>query len=342
MPLLLEDRIQALTQLGRSLTPDDEQLVAKVQRASVENQWFTKENIHRSIDALRTSFLEEDKLRAWTAAYQMREPAFPRRVGLVLAGNIPMVGFHDLLSVFITGHVSLYKLSDKDKVLLPFLLDRLAEIEPKTKAYFERIDRLANFDAVIATGSDNSSRYFDTYFGKYPNIIRKNRSGLAILDGSETTEDLVALGKDVFWYFGLGCRNVAKLMVPKGYDFTPLLEALHTYNELVHHNKYKNNFDYNYTLYILNKMPHLANGCVLLLEDASLHSRIASLHYEYYADESDLEQKVKANQEKIQCIVSAKARPFHPFIPFGKAQQPGLADYADGVDTLAFLIDLND
>ncbi|MEO1514854.1 MAG: acyl-CoA reductase [Bacteroidota bacterium] len=337
MPLSLEDRIQTLVELGNRLDAKDDALQSAVHRASVHNQWFTKDNIGRALTAIRTEFLQEQKLRDWVADYDFPETEAPSRVGLVLAGNIPLVGFHDVLSVYLAGHRSLIKLSEKDKQLMPLLLDILVDINPKTKPYFELIDRLSGFDAVIATGSDNSSRYFESYFGKYPSIIRKNRASLAILDGTESREELEQLGHDVFSYFGLGCRNVSKIMVPEGYAFEPLLEALYTHKEIILHNKYKNNFDYNYTLYILNKVPHMANGCILLIEDASLHSRIASLHYEYYRDQADLEAKVKAQQERIQCVVSAKAKDFVEVLPFGTAQQPGLTDYADGVDTLAFL-----
>ena len=202
------------------------------------------------------------------------------------------------------------------------------------------MDRLANFDAVIATGSNNTARYFDQYFGKYPNIIRKNRNAIAVLDGKENESELKALGRDVFQFFGLGCRNVSKVYLPKGYEFEPLLEALHTYNELVLHNKYKNNFDYNYTLLIMNKIPHQSNGCVLMTEDTSLQSRIASLHYEYYEDKDQLQKDLENKKEEIQCAVGRVDLDGISVFPFGKAQQPALMDYADGVDTMEFLLSI--
>jgi len=198
---------------------------------------------------------------------------------------------------------------------------------------------LQGLDGVIATGSNNSARYFEAYFGKYPNIIRKNRNAVAILNNKETKEDLAKLGTDIFQYFGLGCRNVAKIYVPEDFDFDQLLEALHEHKEIVMHDKYKNNFDYNYTLIILNSVAHKSNGCILLTEDASLQSRIAQLHYEFYKDEADLNTKLTSVESEIQCVVGQAVKGWST-IPFGQAQVPGLSDYADGVDTLEFLLGL--
>jgi hypothetical protein len=307
------------------------------------NKWFTIENSHAAFDALADSFLQEDLLRQWLSAYQIPEVnENPKRVAIVMAGNIPMVGFHDLLCVYLSGHIALLKLSEKDNVLMPFVIALLKEIDPATEAYFEVVERMVNFDAVIATGSDNSSRYFEAYFGKYPHIIRRNRNSVAVLSGQESADELIALGKDVFQYFGLGCRNVAKIYVPEGYDFDPLLTALHEYRELQHHDKYKNNFDYNYTLLILNQIPHRANGCILLTEDKAIASRIASLHYEYYNNTATLEKELSALSDKIQCIVGQEGLMVFPTLPFGQAQCPGLGDYADGVDTMGFLVSMSE
>ncbi|MEL6637336.1 MAG: acyl-CoA reductase, partial [Bacteroidota bacterium] len=203
------------------------------------------------------------------------------------------------------------------------------------------VEKLEGYDAVIATGSNNSARYFEAYFGRKPHIIRRNRNGVAVLTGRETAADLAGIADDALAYFGLGCRNVSKLYVPEGYRFEPLLEALHEHRELVLHNKYKNNFDYNYTLLILNRVEHLANGCVLLIEDRALPSRIASLHYEYYADDDQLRRELGERTADIQCVVSAEALEGWKRIAPGQAQQPGLRDYADGVDTVQFLLGLN-
>ncbi len=262
-------------------------------------------------------------------------------VGLVLAGNIPLVGFHDILCVFAAGHRARIKLSDKDPFLLPLLLEMLKEIDLRTAEYFDTTtERLTNFDAVIATGSNNSARYFEAYFGKYPHIIRKNRNAVAILKGRETVEELRNLGDDIFQYFGLGCRNVSKLYLPKGYNFTLLLETLHERNEIVMHDKYKNNFDYNFTLLILNKIKYESNGCILMREATEIASPISVVYYEFYDDLDVLIHGLKMKKDEIQLIVSnAQIADLQTF-RFGEAQKPSLSDYADGVDTMQFLLSL--
>ncbi len=335
--MLLEKRIAALVALGNRLKKSDERLEAVIHKAYLYNPWFTKENSAKAIEAIVEQMLSEKLLRDWISHYDLSKKSRPKKVALILAGNIPLVGFHDVLSVFLAGHQSMIKLSEKDRFLLPYLIELLNEIDPAIAPYFEVTDRLSNFDAVIATGSNNSARYFEQYFGKYPHIIRKNRNAIAILDGRESEEELKELGRDIFQFFGLGCRSVSKLYLPKGYHFEPLLEALHTYNELVLHNKYKNNFDYNYTLLILNKIPHQSNGCVLMTEDTSLQSRIASLHYEYYEAEAKLKTDLENQKDEIQCAVGKMELDGVAVFPFGKAQQPRLMDYADGVDTMEFL-----
>ena len=341
MPLTLTERIDVLAKLGESFKPENEKLAACVQRSFVHNPWFTPDNSWQAIEAIRASFLQKDQLQNWVANYPVADVPTPLRIGLVVAGNIPLVGFHDLLSVFISGYVSVIKLSQKDQFFIPFLINELIALDHRVKAYFEIVERLTDFDAVIATGSNNTARYFEQYFGSYPHIIRRNRNGVAVLNGDETGDELQKLGKDIFQYFGLGCRNVSKLYVPKGYDFTAFLEATHHFKEIILHNKYKNNFDYNYTLYILNKIPHLSNGCLLLVEDEAIQSRIASLHYEYYEQENELLQKLERDFSDIQCIIAMQSVGELATKPIGAAQQPTLDDYADGVDTLHFLTQLN-
>lgn len=265
----------------------------------------------------------------------------PKSVGLVLAGNIPLVGFHDILCVFVSGHRSVIKLSDKDPFLLPLLLDFLKETDARIADYFTTTTgRLTDFDAVIATGSNNSARYFEAYFGKYPHIIRKNRNAVGILRGSETAEELRLLGDDIFQYFGLGCRNVSKLYLPKNYNFTLLLETLHERNEIVMHDKYKNNFDYNFTLLILNKIKYESNGCILMREADEIASPISMVYYEFYDNLKNLTQQLQAKKDEIQLVVAASPVENLPTFNFGDAQKPSLSDYADGVDTLQFLINL--
>lgn len=285
--------------------------------------------------------LDRDKLQAWLKPYNLPAGSSqPKAVGLVLAGNIPLVGFHDLLSVFVSGHRSLIKLSDKDPFVLPHLLDWMIKEMPEAAAYFEVTDRVKDIDAVIATGSNNSARYFEAYFGRYPNIIRRNRNGVGVLGGNESAADLLALGQDVFRYFGLGCRNVSKIYVPRDYDFNPLLEAFHEYRQLVLHSKYKNNFDYNYALFLLNNQKFLANGCIMMLEDSGFQSRISTLHYEYYEDATTLPKILEQHREQVQCVVALPGL-LEDSLPLGKSQEPELWDYADGVDTLKFLTSLS-
>ncbi len=336
----LKDRIAVLTQLGKHLLEKDEYLEAVMHRTYSNNRWFTLENQREAVRAIAESFLRKEKLEPWLENYSVGENANPSTVGLVMAGNIPLVGFHDLLCVFVAGHKAQIKLSEKDKYLLPYLLELLARFNPDTAASFETVGKLKNFDAVIATGSNNSARYFEAYFGKYPHIIRKNRNAVAVLEGTEGSAELLALGKDIFQYFGLGCRNVSKIYVPESYAFDNLLEALHEYKELVLHEKYKHNFDYNYALYMLNRTPFLNNGCLILTENPSLQSRIAALHFEYYRDKNDLEIDLYRQRQEIQCLVAKTGFLNLKTVPFEKAQQPELGDYADGVDTMDFLLNL--
>jgi hypothetical protein len=334
------ERIDALVQLGERLQQEDDYLKAIMHRTQYNNAWFTIENQEKAVRAIAEHFLKADKLDGWLARYDIPEQTDAKTVGLVMAGNIPLVGFHDWLCIFTAGHHAKVKLSDKDQYLFPYLLKLLAEIDKRTASYTEMVDRLSGFDAVIATGSNNSARYFEAYFGRYPHIIRRNRHGVAVLTGEETQGELLELGKDIFQYYGLGCRNVAKLYLPKLYDFDPLLEALHEYREIVMNTKYKNNFDYNYALYTLNKAAFKANGCVMLVEETALQSRIACLHYEQYGTLEEVERDLKARREEIQCVVAQTDTLQRKSYAFGSAQAPELWDYADGKDTLAFLLSL--
>jgi len=255
-------------------------------------------------------------------------------VGIVMAGNIPLVGFHDWLCVFISGHKAMARHSSKDKVLITHLVGKIAEWSAEAGSMTSFSEMLKGCDAYIATGSNNSSRYFDHYFGRFPHIIRRNRTSVAILGGNETPEQLERLADDVYTYFGLGCRNVTKIYVPEGYDFVPLLEAFRKYNWVAEHNKYKNNYDYNLALHLLNKKFYMTNGSLLLIEDEALFSPISQLNYEYYSPNKSPVELLMNNSE-LQCIVGG------PGIPFGTTQEPSLTDYADGVDTLKFLAGLS-
>ena len=344
-PLHIDDRLDLLAELGQYLqTTPDESLQEVIRKSYLDNRWFTEANTRNALQSIAGAFLDRERLREWSGAYPVATAPHPEKtIGLVMAGNIPLVGFHDWLCVFVSGHRAKVRLSEKDKHLLPFLVKILGDWTFESWEYTEFLsenDLLKGFDAVIATGSNNTARYFEQYFGKYPHIIRRNRNGVGVLDGSETVADLLALGRDVFTYFGLGCRNVSKLYVPRGYDFTPLLETFQEFSDIIHHDKYKNNFDYNLTLIILNQMPYQNNGCLLLREDPALEARIASVHYEVYDSPEHLETLLENQRSGIQCLVGHRPIPGWTVLPFGKTQEPGLFDYPDGVDVMHFLTNL--
>ena len=307
-------------------------------QAQAENAWFTHTQVSKALTAIRDVFLEETALRHWIGQYPQLPVGHPKKIGLVLAGNIPLVGFHDVLCVLLSGHHAVIKLSDKDKVLLPFLLEKMAEWDASFSDRYTLVDRLRDYDAVIATGSNNSARYFRQYFGEKPHIIRENRNSVAVLSGQESEADLALLGEDVFQFFGLGCRNVSKIYVPRAYDFSKLLEVWHGYNqETVFHHKYMNNFEYNIALFLLNKQPYLNNGAVILTESQQIASRLACVHYEYYDGVDEVVNSLHQSSDYIQCVVSQMELPGISHFAFGQAQCPSLHDYADGVDTMDFL-----
>ncbi len=328
----LTQRIEALSQLGKVLNGlSKEKLLDWADKAGNENRWFTQESVAMAISGI-SKMLKKDALTSWAEAYTLNSSV--KRIGIVMAGNIPLVGFHDLLSVLISGNKAVIKLSSQDKVLMPLLTDLLISIEQTFEDQIEYVGKLEHIDAVIATGSDNSARYFKQYFGKQPHIIRKNRTSCAVLKGDETDEDILNLGEDIFSYFGLGCRNVSKLYVPTGYDFVPFLKLLETFKEIGNHSKWVNNYDYTKSIYLVNRESHLDTGFVLLRESKEMVSPLAVLYYEEYDSTEALESLLKSNEEKLQCIVG------HTGLQFGEAQYPEIWDYADGVDTLKFLENL--
>lgn len=330
----LQQRIDLLKRLGEYILSTDNQWMAARERAFRENGWFTPAFIELATHAMAHTFLNPAALTAWATQYSIPAvQAAPKNVGIVMAGNIPLVGFHDFLCVFISGHRQTIKPSSKDEVLIRHLVEQLHAWAPATQSLIGLQPMLKGCDAYIATGSNNSARYFDYYFGKFPHIIRRNRTSVAILDGNETVDQLALLADDVYQYFGLGCRNVTQLYVPEGYDFVPLLETFKKYNDLADHHKYKNNYDYQLAILILNKQYYMTNGSIILHENPSLFSPISQLHYTFYKDEQAVAASLQTNAD-VQCIVGKK------WLPFGQAQQPGLTDYADGVDTLQFLLSL--
>jgi len=309
----------------------------QIKRAKETNGWFTEENILYAFNSW-SNILNYNNLNNWTTTYRLNN-IDPKNIGVIMAGNIPLVGFHDFLSVLISGHSVIVKQASTDKYFLPLIAKYLEKIEQEFKGKITFTEeKLTNFDAIIATGSNNTARYFDYYFGKYPNIIRQNRNSVAVLTGKETDKDLQNLGEDIFRYFGLGCRSVAKIFVPKNYDFDNLFKAIYPYKELINYIKYQNNYDYNKAVYLMSKFKLIENGFLMLKEDTSYSSPIASLFYEYYENEDILKQKLISEKESIQCIVGNQK--IKDIVPFGETQKPQLWDYADGVDTLAFLQNL--
>lgn len=299
----LEQRIQILAQLGEYIKSGSPAWEQAKHRAHAENGWFIPEFIDGAVQQIVTEFLQKDKLTAWVAKYQLpQEQPAPKKVGVIMAGNIPLVGFHDMLSVFISGHRQLIKTSSRDETLLKHLVNHMISVDPQVKDYIAFAERLNGCDAYIATGSNNSARYFDYYFGKYPNIIRRNRTSVALLSGEETREELEALADDVNQYFGLGCRNVTQIYVPENYDFLPLLDAFKKYDHLSDLAKYKHNYDYQLTLLILNKKFYMTNGAILLTENESPFSPISVLHYQYYQP-GTIPAALATGNSDIQCIV---------------------------------------
>lgn len=342
----LKQRIKAFDLLGSYLRnyqsqnerdTNYEALENTIIKAKVKNQWFSPENSKLALSAWADE-LTAEKLNAWLKNYSISEIP-PKSIGIIMAGNLPLVGFHDLITVLLSGNKALVKASSDDNELMPFIINKLIEIEPEFDALIERVEKLIRPDAVIATGSNNTARYFEAYFDKYPNIIRKNRNSVAVITGDETEEDLKLLADDLFMYFGLGCRNVTKLYLPKGFDVNRIFAGIFHYSEIGFHNKYGNNYDYYRAIYMLNKEPFLENGFAILRENANLGSPVAVINYEFYDNLENLKQELNTVEDKIQCVVSLE-NVISNSVGFGKSQKPALHDYADGVDTMKFLIEL--
>ncbi len=304
------------------------------------NNWFTKNNILVAINGL-LSFLQKQELEKWISKYPVKNHPSNKTIGLIMAGNIPFVGFHDLLCILISGYTCVCKMSSKDTRLFKSLLNILIEIDSNFAEKIEvKEDRISNFDAIIATGSNNTSRYFEYYFGKYPHIIRKNRNSVAILSGKESNEELKELGNDILQYFGLGCRNVSKLYVPKNYDYTRLFENVEGYDYYKNHNKYMNNHDYNRSVYLLDQIPHLDNGFLIIKNDEALSSPIAVTYAHEYENLKSAVNIVNQQADNIQCVVSTFENLSIDTLKPGKTQNPGLFDYADNIDTMTFINNL--
>ncbi|MFT4683042.1 MAG: hypothetical protein ACI80P_000839 [Flavobacteriales bacterium] len=350
--MLLKQRKSIFVQLGEVLKTLGERPENRAENAITErfdlkeidaiiqievrhNGWFTEENVRKAMASLGAS-ISEESLEEWLGRYALSEKPTGNSVGLILAGNIPLVGFHDVMSVVLSGNKAKVKLSRDDARLLPAVFGLAVQMDSGFKELIEFVlGKLEGYDAIIATGSNNTSRYFDHYFGKGPNIIRKNRTSVAVLTGEETEEELELLGADIFTYFGLGCRNVTKVMMPTDFDINRLFAGLFPYKDIVNHNKYANNYDYHKALWLLNQDALIENGFILVKEDEALVSPVGSLYVQRYASNAELEAYLTKHESGIQVVVGKN------YFPFGEAQKPKLWDYADGVDTVSFLTSLS-
>ncbi len=325
----LEDRLDAFHQLGIEIGELSETEIENLtQAAQAKNGWFTKKNIQEALYGV-SFMLSKEKLTKWIEPYSFISN--PKIIGIIQPGNIPLVGFHDLLSVLVSGHFAAVKPSQNDEILMKQIIQRLLQIEPRFKKQIEIQDKLTDIDALIATGSDNTARYFDYYFRDTQRIIRKNRTSVAVLTGDETEAELERLGDDLFSYFGLGCRNVSKVFTPEGYDIKEIFSVFERHKEIIHHHKYRNNYDYYKSIFLVNQTPHLDTGFLLVSSSDDLVSPVSILYHQEYNSSDNFQKILKLNEDKIQCVVGKT------YTPFGTTQQPELWDYADQVDTLNFL-----
>lgn len=343
--MTIQHRISTFAQLGQRILQDMDRetpLSKTLGQAFIHNPWFTEEFCKYAIGSIARQWLTTDALTQWVTPYNIHNlnPENPKTVAVIMAGNVPFVGFHDMLSVLISGHKFLGKISSKDGGLMQALVDLLLEVEPKFVPYISLAEgQIKDFDAVIATGSDNSARYFEHYFGKYPHIIRQNRHSIAVLSQDTTFQEMELLAHDIFLYFGLGCRNVSKVLIPKDFKIESVLDALSSYSKIIIHHKYANNYEYHRAVYLMNQIEHLDTGFVLAKPDDSLGSPVGVLFYQYYTDLDAVKDYISTNKNQLQCIVSSMDE-IDNSIAFGETQNPKLNDFADGIDTLNFLCTL--
>ena len=299
------------------------------------NTWFTEDSVKKALNEWSKQ-LNYNSLKNWTDQYKIEDKS-EKKIAIIMAGNLPLVGFHDLLCGLILNFNCIVKLSSDDKILIPFIVDYLDSVVPGIKNKVEfTTNPIKDFNGVIATGSNSSFKYFEYYFGSYPNVLRKTRHSIAVLDGNESEEDLKNLGNDIFTYFGMGCRSVSKLLVPKGYDFDLLFNALFKFKDIINHNKYVNNYDYNKAVYLMSEQKFIENGFVILKEDEKLGSPIGCLFFEYYENSKDLNTYISNIKDSLQCVVSNLNIPNST--SFGSSQKPKIDDYADNINTLDFLL----
>lgn len=332
--MTLQQRISDLNHLGNYIKSNNEDWQKVKELAHRNNQWFTPQFIDLASNNIADNFLQADKLEQWAKQYNIpQENKDQKTVGLVMAGNTPLVGFHDMLCIFISGRRQLIKPSSKDEILVNFLVRKMIEFDPEVAGKIVFANNLKGCDAYIATASNNSEKYFDYYFGKYPSIIRKDRTSVAIVEGNESMEDLNNLADDIQLYFGLGSRNVTKIYVPENYNFEPLLRALDKYEHYADFHKYKHNYDYQLALLMMGNKMYMTNGSVLFAENKSIFSAVSQVHYEYYKNKEALVEELK-NNDVIQSVLGKG------LVPFGQGLRPTLIDYPDGIDTMKFLVNL--
>ncbi len=340
--MTLQERLDLLLALGDHLEDVTDEMGPYIQKASYENLWFTPANTEYQLHSIRDLFLKRDLLEEWSGTYAIPDNV-SKKVGIIMAGNLPLVGFHDFLCAFVAGLTAKIKLSDKDNVLFEGIMRILRNLDSRIDEYVIFQKRLEDYDAVVATGSDNTNRYFQYYFKDYPSLFRGSRNSFTVVTEHTSDEELKALMDDVFLYFGLGCRSVTKVFLPRGFDLNRLFEASLGYSGIQNHPKYKNNLRYNSATYLMNKEPFLTNDIFLLKEDQNLASRIGVLHYEYYDKNSSIRDFYDQNRDQIQCVVAGDGADLgFPTIQMGQSQRPTLADYADDVDTMNFLIGANE
>lgn len=334
-----KELINALDKLSYFLSVESDEINSWIDSAKNANSWYTHTEIRRALNAWSES-LKREQVEKWISTYDIKEVE-SKKIGLVLAGNIPMVGFHDVLTVLLSGHIAYIKLSSQDNVLIPKILEYLTKELPSVEKQIVYAERLNDVDAVIATGSNNTAQHFEQYFKNIPKIIRRNRNSIAVLNGEESFEDVQGLGFDIFSYYGQGCRNVSKIYFPKDYDITKLLDQLQAYEYVIDHHKYFNNYNYYKSIYLVNREEHLDTGYVMLKESKDLQAPLSVVYYERYESVEELEQTITQIKDNVQCVVSnMKLNIDSPIFKFGESQCPALNDYADGVDTMQFLINL--
>ncbi len=336
----LKARLTVLIKLGAHLRQDDDYLNAVIHQTSHNNLWFTKANCKHAVSRIANDYLQEEALIDWSKDYFLDDNIGSSKLAIILSGRTPLENFHDVICSFLIGHKAQIILNEKDQFLLPYFIKLMDRFDDRSGNYLKVVNRLADFDAIICNATETNYNALSKYFEKTANIIRKRKYTVAVLDQTETEKELDGIANDIFTYFGLGTFNVSKLYLPLDFDFNPLMEKLHERKEIILHGKYKNNFDYNYSIYLLNKELIVANGCIILTENKNLHSRIAGLHYEFYENKKDLEQKLKHQKDEIEQIIGKNGFDDKPLKAFGEAFKQNLNTYAGGIDTMRFLLSL--